>query len=162
MEIAPPQWRGRMVGLLNCGYYGGSISAAAVTFGTNYISNDWAWRIPVILQAVPAMAVIFGLMFMPRVRGGSFRTDKATRLWRCSSDSVSVTFTTILVVVEKILISRGADGNNDPASPLVALEWQEFEEKIELDASDKRWWDYRALFATHNARWRFAMVMFMR
>ena len=44
----------------------------------------------------------------------------------------------------------------------MALEWQEFEEKIEIDsAANRRWWDYRPLLATHNARWRFAMVMFM-
>ena len=34
-------------------------------------------------------------------------------------------------------------GNNDPHSPLVKLEWEEFQEKIQLDGSDKRWWDYR-------------------
>ena len=49
-------------------------------------------------------------------------------------------------------------GNKDPNSALVRLEWTEFQENIALDASDKRWWDYRALFATKNARWRFAMV----
>jgi hypothetical protein len=53
------------------------------------------------------------------------------------------------------------DGNKDTNSAVVALEWQEFEEHIALDASDKRWWDYRALFMTKNARWRFIMVMLM-
>jgi hypothetical protein len=53
------------------------------------------------------------------------------------------------------------DGNRDSNSAVVALEWQEFEESIAIDASDKVWWDYRALFRTKNHRWRFAMVMFM-
>jgi len=39
------------------------------------------------------------------------------------------------------------------------LEWREFQENIAFDASDKRWWDYRALFMTSNARYRFLMVM---
>ena len=39
-------------------------------------------------------------------------------------------------------------GNNDPESPLVALEYSEFQEKIVIDGSDKRWWDYRSLFNT--------------
>ncbi len=54
-----------MTGILNCGYYGGSIAAAAVTFGTNYLTTDWAWRIPMIGQAVPACLVIAALFFMP-------------------------------------------------------------------------------------------------
>jgi hypothetical protein len=54
-----------MTGILNCGYYGGSIAAAAVTFGTNYINNDYAWRIPMIGQGVPAIFVIVSLFFMP-------------------------------------------------------------------------------------------------
>jgi hypothetical protein len=31
-------------------------------------------------------------------------------------------------------------GNDDPNSPLVQLEWKEFEESIKLNASDKRWY----------------------
>jgi len=50
-------------------------------------------------------------------------------------------------------------GNKDTNSALVALEWEEFQESIQFDASDKRWWDYRALFMTNNARYRFLMVM---
>jgi hypothetical protein len=46
-------------------YYGGSISAAAITFGTNYINNDWCWRIPLIGQALPALVVIGALFVMP-------------------------------------------------------------------------------------------------
>lgn len=29
-----------MVGIYNCGWFGGAIPAAAVTFGTNYISSN--------------------------------------------------------------------------------------------------------------------------
>ncbi|RSH89849.1 hypothetical protein EHS25_001835 [Saitozyma podzolica] len=94
-EIAPPQWRGKMAGVLNCGYYGGSISAAAITFGTNYVNNDWCWRIPLIGQALPALV------------------DEA------------------MAFLEKY------HGNKDPDSAVVALEWQEFEENIAFDASDK-------------------------
>ncbi|KAJ9107370.1 hypothetical protein QFC21_000820 [Naganishia friedmannii] len=50
-------------------------------------------------------------------------------------------------------------GNNNPDSALVQLQWVEFKENIERDASDKRWWDYRALFSTKNARYRFLQVM---
>jgi hypothetical protein len=38
---------------------------------------------------------------------------------------------------------------------------QEFKEGINIDASDKRWWDYSELVKTHSARWRFLMVILM-
>jgi predicted MFS family arabinose efflux permease len=50
---------------------------------------------------------------------------------------------------------------SDPSHPIVELEWQEFQESIALDASDKRWWDYRGLFITSNARWRSLMMIMM-
>jgi MFS family permease len=37
-------------------------------------------------------------------------------------------------------------GNNNPASLYVQLELREFAEELELDGSDKRWWDYRVHF----------------
>lgn len=52
-------------------------------------------------------------------------------------------------------------GNGDRQNPIVQLEIQEFEENIALDGSDKRWWDYSALFQTKNARWRSLMVFLM-
>lgn len=139
-EIAPPQWRGTMTGVLNCGYYGGSIAAAAITFGTNNINNDWCWRIPFIGQAVPALVVIFGLMFMPESPRWLMQNNKK----RQALD---------------LLIKY--HGNKDPNSAVVALEWAEWEENISINASDKVWWDYRPLLATKNARWRFTMVMYM-
>lgn len=48
IEIAPPQWRGRMTGFYNTGWFGGSIPAAAITLGTSYMKSDWGWRIPLM------------------------------------------------------------------------------------------------------------------
>lgn len=31
VEIAPPHWRGKFVGVYNCGWFGGSIPAAAIS-----------------------------------------------------------------------------------------------------------------------------------
>lgn len=61
MEISPPHWRGRCTGFYNCGWFGGSIPAAAVTFGTNYIDNNYSWRIPLILQAFACLIVIISV-----------------------------------------------------------------------------------------------------
>lgn len=53
IEIAPPQWRGRMTAFYNTGWFGGSIPAAAITLGTSYMTTNWAWRIP--LMSVSAL-----------------------------------------------------------------------------------------------------------
>jgi len=55
-----------------------------------------------------------------------------------------------------ILIKYHGDG--DPASIIVNLEMQEMSEVIELDGSDKRWWDFRELFNTREARYRTFLV----
>ncbi len=55
-----------------------------------------------------------------------------------------------------ILIKYHGDG--DPASIIVNLEMQEMAEVIELDGSDKRWWDFRELFNTREARYRTFLV----
>ncbi|KAL7780743.1 MFS general substrate transporter [Trichoderma afarasin] len=44
-------------------------------------------------------------------------------------------------------------GRGNPESPWVKLQLQEYEEFLNLDGSDKRWWDYRALFHTLAAQW---------
>ena len=36
------------------GWFVGSIPASIVTFGTNYITSNLSWQIPLILQAVAA------------------------------------------------------------------------------------------------------------
>jgi sugar porter (SP) family MFS transporter len=138
LEISPPHWRGKMVGVYNNGWFGGSVPAAAITFGCLYIPSDWSWRIPMIFQGVPAAFVLVFVFFIPE-----------SPRWLMQNGRHE----------EALAFLVKYHGNNDPKSPLVKLEWEEFQEKIQLDGSDKRWWDYRALFATKNARWRFGMVL---
>ncbi len=47
------------------GWFGGAIPAAAVTFGTNYLSSDLSWQIPLILQAVAAGMICIFIWFIP-------------------------------------------------------------------------------------------------
>ena len=65
IEVAPPHWRGRCPGFYNCGWFGGSIPAAIITYGTNYIDSDYSWRIPLILQAFSCIIVIVSVFFIP-------------------------------------------------------------------------------------------------
>jgi hypothetical protein len=45
-------------------------------------------------------------------------------------------------------------GEGNPNSIWVQMQLREYDEYLELDGADKRWWDYRALFNTRAARIR--------
>jgi MFS family permease len=45
-------------------------------------------------------------------------------------------------------------GNDDEDSLYVKLQMREFEEELELDGADKRWWDYRTLFDSRASLYR--------
>ncbi len=52
-------------------------------------------------------------------------------------------------------------GEGDRDSPIVKLEYKEMVEDISVTGSDKRWWDYRELFNSREARYRLMLVMCM-
>ncbi|KAI8628810.1 lactose permease [Xylariaceae sp. FL1651] len=138
IEISPPHWRGRATGFYNCGWFGGSIPAAAVVYGTQYIQSSWAWRVPLLLQAFACVIVMFTIWFIPespRWLMANGRTDEA------------------------VDFLAKYHGNGDRNSRLVLLEVEEMMENIRIDGIDKRPFDYRPLFLTHNGRWRFAQVL---
>ncbi|KAG9049033.1 hypothetical protein FS837_011412 [Tulasnella sp. UAMH 9824] len=140
LECSPPQWRGRLTSLYNTGWFGGSIPAAGITLGTSAIKSNWSWKIPLILQAVPASLVISFVWFLP---------ESPRFLYQNGRKEEAYDFLTKY------------HGNGDRNNPIVQLEIDEFEEAIRLDGSDKRWWDYSDLVKTKNARWRSLMVFLM-
>ncbi|EHA51305.1 lactose permease [Pyricularia oryzae 70-15] len=138
VEIAPPHWRGRATGFYNCGWFGGSIPAAAVTFGTNNIDGNLSWQLPLIFQAFACLFVMVGVFFIP---------ESPRWLMTQGRESEAIEF---LVKYH---------GNNNRESRIVLLEIQEMREGIRQDGIDKVWWDYRPLFLTHAGRWRMAQVL---
>ena len=50
-------------------------------------------------------------------------------------------------------------GEGDRNSPIVQLEYREMLCEISKSGSDKRWWDYRELYNTHEARYRSMLVL---
>ncbi|KAJ4297371.1 hypothetical protein N0V88_004290 [Collariella sp. IMI 366227] len=138
IEIAPPHWRGRFAGFYNCGWFGGAIPAAIITFGTNYMDNEWSFRVPLILQAFTCILVMAFVFFIPE----SPRFQMAN-----GQEEAAVAF---LVKYH---------GNGDPNSALVRLEVEEMRDGIRQDGIDKTWWDYRPFLFSHNARWRIAQVL---
>ncbi|KAF8323123.1 general substrate transporter [Clavulina sp. PMI_390] len=140
VEICPPQWRGRMTGFYNCGWFGGSIPAAGICLGTQSMTSDWGWKIPLILQCAPAAVVVFTAMLLP---------ESPRWLMAQGRDEEALAFLTKY---------HGAGNEQDP---IVQLEYMEFKEQIEVGGTDKRFWDYSGLFSTSSQRWRSLMVIFM-
>ena len=138
VEVAPPHWRGRCTGFYNCGWFGGSIPAAVITYGCNYIDNDYGWRLPLIFQAFACLIVMGGVFFIPespRWNMANGREDEAL----------------------EFLVKY--HGNGDPNSALVRLEIEEMRAGIRTDGIDKVWWDYRPFLLSHSGRWRLAQVL---
>ncbi|KAI2609894.1 general substrate transporter [Hypoxylon fragiforme] len=138
VEISPPHWRGRATGFYNCGWFGGSIPAAAVVYGCNQIDNDYSWRIPLIVQGLACIVVMGGVWFIP---------ESPRFLIANGREEEAVSF---LVKYH---------GNNDPTSRLVQLQIEEMKDGIRQDGIDKRPWDYRPFILTHSGRWRIAQVL---
>ena len=65
IETALPSQRIYLAALLNDFFYVGAIIAAVVTYGTQYLDSSWAWRVPSVLQSVPAVIAIVIMPFLP-------------------------------------------------------------------------------------------------
>lgn len=137
VEISPPHWRGRAVGeftiffssyillihvsgFYNCGWFGGSIPAAAITYGTNFIDNNYSWKVPLICQCFASVIVIVSIWFIPE-----------SPRWQLAHGHEE----------EAIAFLTKYHGNGNPNARLVRLEIEEMREGIRIDGIDKRWWD---------------------
>lgn len=64
-EIAPPNLRGSLLVLEAISIVIGAIIAYWITYGTREISGEWAFRLPFVLQMIPALVVGIGIQFFP-------------------------------------------------------------------------------------------------
>ena len=68
-EISPPEIRGTLLVLEEFSIVAGIVIAFWITYGTRYIQSEWAWRLPFLLQMIPALVLgagIYTLPFSPR------------------------------------------------------------------------------------------------
>lgn len=54
-ELCHPQHRARLTTVYNCLWNVGALVVAWLSFGTDFLGNEWSWRIPAIGQAVPSV-----------------------------------------------------------------------------------------------------------
>ena len=108
--------------MYNTGYFGGAIPAAAISLGTERLTTDWSWRIPILVQCIPAIVVMAVVLFLP---------ESPRWLYLHGREE------------EAFALLTKYHGNGDPNNPIVKLQIEEFKENIAQNASDKRWWDFR-------------------
>ncbi|KAL1847487.1 hypothetical protein Plec18170_008600 [Paecilomyces lecythidis] len=138
-ELAHPDMRGTITATFNVLWYVGSIIAAWTTFGTGHMTNSWSWRIPSLIQGVPAvmvmLSVIIGLPESPR--------------WLCANGRVDE--------AHQILAYYHANG--DISSDLVKREIEELQSTIEAEQAAKKTINWDIVYRTPANRKRIYLVV---
>lgn len=135
IETAHPAHRGVITGLYNTFWFVGSILAAGVARGSTSLPGNQSWIMPVWLQILfPGLVAILA-WFLPESPRWLYTRGKYSE-------------------AKKALTRFHGEGN--PDSVWVTMQLREYEEYLDMDGGDKRWWDYRALFKTRGARYRIA------
>lgn len=79
-EIAPPEIRGTLLVLQELSIVSGIVIAFYTTYGTRYIQSQWSWRLPFLIQIIPAIVLCVGVKFLPfspRWLASKGRTDES-------------------------------------------------------------------------------------
>lgn len=140
VEISHPAYRGALTGGQFSTLNFGGLIAAAVTLGTVNIAGNGSWLIPTYSQIIcPGIAclTVFLLPESPRWLYTHGKKEKA-----------------------KEFLTK-YHGSGDQMNPYVQLELTEFEQQLNMQGADKRWWDYRVLFATRSQRYRVLNSLFI-
>lgn len=119
--------------MYNTLWFSGAIISAGSARGGLNTGGDYSWRLITWLQALfSGLIVLFAMLIpeSPRWLYVNGKKDKA----------------------KEVLTKY--HGNGNPDSPWVALQLHEYEELLNEDGADKRWWDYRALFRDRASIYR--------
>lgn len=155
-ELVHPQHRATFTTIYNTTWYIGSFIAAWLTFGTNHISesipdtatsqplliclsldNDWCWRVPSLVQALPSLLQISFVWFVPE-----------SPRWLIAHGQVEK--------AHQVLATVHAGGDRD--SEVVRLELQEIKDtiKLEQEFETNGWLE---LFRTKGNRHRLIILL---
>ncbi|KAF4459331.1 Sugar inositol transporter [Fusarium albosuccineum] len=64
-EIAPPEIRGTLLVLQELCIVTGIVIAFYITYATRHIQSHWSWRLPFLLQMIPAVILAAGIFILP-------------------------------------------------------------------------------------------------
>lgn len=119
--------------MYNTLWFSGAILAAGAARGGLNTGGDFSWRLIVWLQALFSGLIIIFVMFLPESPRWLYVHNKKEQA--------------------KAILTK-YHGNGNPDSPWVTLQLFEYEQLLNQDGADKRWWDYRALFRNRPAVYR--------
>ncbi|CAN9094396.1 unnamed protein product [Alternaria alternata] len=138
-ELAYPKERPIMTSLFNALWFVGSLIAAGVSYGTQSLKDDWAWRIPSLLQAAPSLLQIVFIFMIPESPRFLISKDRREEAYRT-------------------LITYHAEG--DSSSHFAAAEMAQIEHtiRIELEHSKRSW---REMIAVPGLRKRVIIGSFL-
>ncbi|GAB1742231.1 hypothetical protein NU219Hw_g7788t1 [Hortaea werneckii] len=137
-EICHPQHRGRVTAVYNCLWNVGALICSWISFGTQNIGSNWAWRIPTLIQAFPSVICITFIWWIPespRWLISKEKNDKALH----------------------VLGYYHADGNPDDAT--VQFEYEEIKETIRMEFIAKKSSSYLDFFKTKGNRYRLFLII---
>ncbi|KAG7094644.1 hypothetical protein E1B28_005468 [Marasmius oreades] len=137
-ELSYPVYRAPLTSTYNSLWYSGAIVAAWTTFGTFKIPSSWSWRLPSLLQGVPAALQVALVLFAPESPRWLVAKGRETEAL-------------------KTLAYYHADSNED--DPLVRYEFEEIKAAIEFDrtvASNVGW---KSLFTTKGNLKRLRIIV---
>ncbi|KAJ2906052.1 general substrate transporter [Zalerion maritima] len=137
-EICHPQHRARLTTIYNCLWNVGALIVSWLAFGTHYIGNDWAWRIPSILQALPSIIQIAFIWFVPESPRFLIAKDKHDKA---------------------LQIFSKYHANGDVNNPTVQFEYREVKETIRMEMESKHNSSYMDFFRTKGNRYRLAVLI---
>ncbi|KAH8816714.1 MFS sugar transporter-like protein [Xylogone sp. PMI_703] len=133
VEISHPAYRGVVTALYNVFWPVGAIVASGSNSGSINRAGNSSWLIPLWLQLLfPGLVVVFAWL-IPESPRWNYTNGKAEKA--------------------KQFLTK-YHGNGNPDSEWVRLQMWEYETHLELEGSDKRWWDYRALFRNRASVYR--------
>lgn len=138
MELAHPSQAAPMVSIYNSLWGLGSLSAAWITYGSFRLNNNWAWRIPSLLQgASSALQVLF-----------CFAIEESPR-WLVSTGRVDE--------ARALLIKYHANG--DPGDSIVESEMNAISRAIREEAEAHDSTSYLTFLQTRGNQKRFLIIL---
>ncbi|KAK5042978.1 hypothetical protein LTR13_000748 [Exophiala sideris] len=61
-ELLPAVTRGRILGFFFSCFYVGSLASAIINYGSQNIQSTWSWRLPSLLQIIPSLLALAGMI----------------------------------------------------------------------------------------------------
>lgn len=119
--------------MYNTLWFSGAILAAGAARGGLNTGGDFSWKLIIWLQALFSGLIIIFVMFLPESPRWLYVHNKKDQA--------------------KAILTK-YHGNGNPDSAWVNLQLFEYEQLLNQDGADKRWWDYRALFRDRGAVYR--------